>query len=271
MARGQGSITLKRVKEVHNLELVKARDVTHALPRHIHETLCVAIVDSGARECRYKGTRHVISPGQVQVVRPGEAHTCGSAGGRYSYRVICLAEEAVAAVTAAVLPESAAVSFPCQVIDDAELYRLFSAAHDALVCAGGTLEKEAALHRPFARLAGYAPQAAAPRRGGEHRAVNVIRDYLAERYEDDVSINDLALATGLSPFHLIHVFTAAVGMSPHAYLNQVRVSRAKQMLAAGGGLAETALAVGFADQSHFQRWFKKITGVTPGQYAETLR
>ncbi|HWQ62596.1 MAG TPA: AraC family transcriptional regulator, partial [Negativicutes bacterium] len=256
MERGQGTITLKRVKEVHNLELVRATDVAHALPRHIHETLCVAVVDSGARECRYKGSRHVINPGQVQVVMPGETHTCGSAGERYSYRVICLAEEAVAAVTSAVLPKSADVYFPCQVIDDVELCRLFSAAHDALAGAGGTLEKEAALHRPFARLAGYAPgpHAAPSRRGGEHRAVNLIRDYLAEHYEDDVSINDLALTTGLSPYHLIHVFTAAVGMSPHAFLNQVRVTRAKELLAAGGGLADAALAVGFADQSHFQRW-----------------
>jgi AraC-like DNA-binding protein len=133
-------------------------------------------------------------------------------------------------------------------------------------------EKGVISGRPFARLAGYATglQAAPPRRDGEHRAVNVIRDYLAEHYADDVSINDLALATGLSPYHLIHVFTGAVGMSPHAYLNQVRVNRAKELLAAGGGLADAALAVGFADQSHFQRWFKKIIGVTPGKYAETL-
>jgi AraC-like DNA-binding protein len=65
---------------------------------------------------------------------------------------------------------------------------------------------------------------------------------------------------------LIRTFTRTVGMPPYTYLTQIRAERAKERLAAGRPAAETALAVGFADQSHLNRHFKKLTGTTPRLY-----
>jgi AraC-like DNA-binding protein len=76
----------------------------------------------------------------------------------------------------------------------------------------------------------------------------------------------LALLTGLNRAYLIRSFTRSVGMPPYTYLTQIRVDRAKERLAAGGTPADTALAVGFADQSHLNRHFKKLTGTTPRLY-----
>ncbi|NEQ55828.1 MAG: helix-turn-helix transcriptional regulator, partial [Leptolyngbya sp. SIO3F4] len=53
---------------------------------------------------------------------------------------------------------------------------------------------------------------------------------------------------------------------PHAYLNHVRVHQAKRLLASGHSITDAALSTGFADQSHLHRHFKKMVGVTPGQY-----
>lgn len=270
--RGQGMLSLQRVEELHNLELITARDVAHTLPRHIHETLCFSFVDSGARDCRYKNGHYVITPGQVQIIPPGETHTCSSAGGRYSYRVICFNDAFMADFTANWF-EQPVRNLACRrfVIDDAELYGLLSKTHDLLVGTGRTLESETMLIMTLAHLSGYfAAEVKADRSGGESRVVQQVKDYLAAQFSHNVSINDLSLITGLSPYYLIRVFTAAVGLSPHAYLNHIRVSRARRLLEAGRRLADAALAVGFADQSHFQRWFKKIIGITPGQYRQTL-
>jgi len=73
----------------------------------------------------------------------------------------------------------------------------------------------------------------------------------------------------LSPFHLARLFKQVLGVSPHQYLIQVRVNSARSLLSAGSGersLAEIAAAVGFADQSHLTRHFKRITGITPRQF-----
>jgi len=81
-----------------------------------------------------------------------------------------------------------------------------------------------------------------------------------------VSLEDLAAAAGLSAFHLLRVFKKATGLTPHAWLTQLRVERARHLLLAGVTPAETALATGFYDQSHFTNTFRRFMGVTPRRY-----
>jgi AraC family transcriptional regulator len=78
----------------------------------------------------------------------------------------------------------------------------------------------------------------------------------------------VAAAVHLSPFHLARQFKQFTGATPHRYLVQVRVNAARSLLSAGSGqrsLAEVASAVGFADQSHLTRQFKRHFGVTPSR------
>ena len=60
-------------------------------------------------------------------------------------------------------------------------------------------------------------------------------------------------------------------MPPHTYLTQIRINYAKRLLRAGVPLAEVAILVGFADQSHFTKHFKRIVGVPPGLYAQSSK
>ncbi|MBI1877856.1 MAG: helix-turn-helix transcriptional regulator, partial [Chloroflexi bacterium] len=72
--------------------------------------------------------------------------------------------------------------------------------------------------------------------------------------------------SNLSPFHLLRAFRAELGLPPHAYLTQIRIERAKALLAQGWPVAQVAFETGFADQSHLTKRFKGIVGVAPGQY-----
>jgi AraC family transcriptional regulator len=100
------------------------------------------------------------------------------------------------------------------------------------------------------------------------RAVVQAVDFIHDNYAMDLSLSDIAAAAHLSPFHLSRIFKKATGITPHQYLLQVRVNSARALLTAGAGdrsLAEVAAAVGFADQSHLTRHFKRMLGVTPRQ------
>jgi len=106
------------------------------------------------------------------------------------------------------------------------------------------------------------------RMGSHPRAVAEAARFIQENYARDVSLSDIAEAVHLSPFHVARLFKQALGVSPHQYLIQVRVHSARSLLSAGSGersLAEVASAVGFADQSHLTRHFKRLLGVTPKQ------
>jgi AraC-like DNA-binding protein len=158
--------------------------------------------------------------------------------------------------------------FPHPVVRDDRLAATMRQLHNALAEPAPRLERESRLLTVLVavvrRHAAERPPARAT--GAEPRAVTWAREFLEANAAEDVSLAQLAEAAGLSPFHLARVFREAVGLPPHAYLDQVRVERAKRLLAAGLPIARAAAEVGFADQSHLTRRFKRLVGVTPGQY-----
>ena len=79
----------------------------------------------------------------------------------------------------------------------------------------------------------------------------------------DVSLERLAQAAGLSAFHFARQFKTTTGLPPHAWVARLRLERASRLIRTGAPLAETALACGFYDQAHMTNAFRKGLGVTP--------
>ena len=94
----------------------------------------------------------------------------------------------------------------------------------------------------------------------------VARDYLHAHVYEDIGLDDLAQACGVDRFRLTRAFKAAFGLAPHAYLIQLRLAKARQLLARGESPAQVASALGFADQSHMGRWFRRAYQLTPAHY-----
>jgi AraC-like DNA-binding protein len=142
--------------------------------------------------------------------------------------------------------------------------------HQAVTSPASALQRQQVLVTAAVALAReYGRSLASPRRDAppEHRAVRRAQDYLHAHPTDPVTLRDLASASGLSMYRLARNFRAETGLPPHAYHTQLRVLRAKQLLAAGHGIAETAAECGFFDQAHLTNRFKRLVGVTPGSYA----
>ncbi|MFZ2161491.1 MAG: AraC family transcriptional regulator [Sideroxyarcus sp.] len=108
-------------------------------------------------------------------------------------------------------------------------------------------------------------------RAQDHRAIIRAKSYLYEKFYTPVTLDELSKVAGLSRFRLVHAFTRTVGLSPHAYQIQIRMERARQLLRQGMLGAQVAAALGFADQSHFIRHFKRIMGVVPREYNNRAR
>ena len=108
-----------------------------------------------------------------------------------------------------------------------------------------------------------------PRPGdrAEHAAVRRARRHLQERWDRPVALAELSAVAGLSRFELVRRFRAQTGLTPHAFQLDLRIGRARALLAAGTPPALVAAECGFADQSHLTRTFKRAVGVTPGRYA----
>ena len=102
--------------------------------------------------------------------------------------------------------------------------------------------------------------------GREPLAVRRAKDYLAAHVDEQVELETLAQAAGLSPFHLIRVFRKATGLTPHNWLVDRRVHLACDLLRAGMSATQAAAQCGFSDQSHLTRVFKSQLGITPGRF-----
>ncbi|MDX2229527.1 MAG: AraC family transcriptional regulator [Leptolyngbyaceae cyanobacterium bins.349] len=91
-----------------------------------------------------------------------------------------------------------------------------------------------------------------------------VTDYIHEYLERDLSLAELANLVQLSPYHFARLFKRSTGLSPHKYLLQCRIKRAKQLLLERElSLAEIACVVGFSSQGHLNYHFKRLVGVTP--------
>jgi AraC-like DNA-binding protein len=120
---------------------------------------------------------------------------------------------------------------------------------------------------PCVSLAGSERQALP----NEHPAVKRAKEYLQASYAKEITLQELAQEVGLSSFHLARIFRQAVGLSPHAYQTQLRLARARTLLAQGYEVGYVATEIGFFDQSHLTNQFKRFFCMTPGSYRKTAR
>jgi AraC-like DNA-binding protein len=108
--------------------------------------------------------------------------------------------------------------------------------------------------------------------GPEHRgltrgSLKRIEEYVRANLDSTLDIDELAGLIRMSPSHFTRSFSKTVGQTPHRYVIQCRVEKARELLTATDlPLTEIALTTGFSDQSHFSRRFQELTGFPPGAY-----
>ena len=237
----------------------------HDFPRHYHDGLMVSVTDSGVQEVEYKGTSYVAGAGQIVAVPAGEVHavrTLSAEGWRY--RVFTVPYTLISLP----LGQLRHGFVSPVVIDDSELAQQLRAAHVAFACTSTSLEREerllSALALFFARHVKPATAVVSSLRSP--RAVRRAVEYLSEHCDRNVALSELAAAAELDGFLLTREFTRSMGIPPHAYHLQQRIRAAQSRLAMGESVTDVAQQLGFSDQAHLTRLFKRLVGVTPGHY-----
>jgi AraC family transcriptional regulator len=100
--------------------------------------------------------------------------------------------------------------------------------------------------------------------------LQLVTNYINEHLEQELSLEELAAIAQLSPYHFCRSFKRSTGLTPHQYVIRQRVERAKLLLKDGKmGISQVAVACGFTHQSHLNRHFKQLTGVTPKIFSKS--
>src|SRR5215475_1436166 len=260
---------------VAGVDLLRARFITHRYGRHAHETYTFGLIESGVEEFEYGAEVFRAGPGAVALLNPEVVHTGHAATATgWSYRVLYPEVAVVTDIAEQLGWRRGTPLFPQTVVYDERSAALLRSAHRAAEH-GDQLASSSLLTTAFAGLltahasvdgamsGSISPRPAVRRAPASMRA---IADLLENRLLDPPALAELAAMTGLSQFALLRAFRAETGLPPHAYLNQLRVRRARTLLDHGVTPAEVAFETGFADQAHLTRHFKRVIGVPPGAY-----
>ena len=260
------------------VEATSARFLRHRFRPHTHETIMLGLIEAGTKAFKRERKTWVAPPGAVSIVNPGELHTGERvAGDELLYRAIYVPPALLAqAVGVDGAPSHAtSIDFAPGVVIDLHIARLLRAAHEALVRQNTRLGRETLLLLALSELVSRygtrrfgKPARTLPFAPSHVRTAQRIID---QRYVEELAISDLAAVANVSVYHLMRQFRHYVGMPIHAYQLQKRIESAKVFLRKGERVANVALEVGFADQSHFSKRFKDFVGATPAAYQRDVR
>lgn len=256
------------IPEFNNLELFRAKAIHHTYTRHSHAGYSIGIIEDGVGGNFYQGSTYLAPPSSIIFMNPEEVHTGYAVNDlpltyRMLYPSVNLIQELIGEMQTYKF-----AYFKEAVVQDKTLARNICYLHTVLEKCHDCLEKQSLLVEVFSAVfCRYADTKIKPAKlGNEQRIVSSIKDYLQDNFRSNISLKQLADLTNLNRSYLIRVFRKAVGMPPYTYLNQIRVEQAKLLLMQGTAIADVAAAVGMSDQSHLNRHFKRIVGITPGRF-----
>ncbi|HWF84316.1 MAG TPA: AraC family transcriptional regulator [Vicinamibacterales bacterium] len=236
---------------------------------HSHDAIVVAATVSGHSFYTSRGRSSEATSSTLLVFNPAEPHAGHMRGsGYWEYRAFYLTQPALQRL----LPTIGLTRVPGFVhneIAHRDLIQAFIAAHRECE-AGDPAAARERLIDACGRLFAHGRDAADATTGAcaDRTAVDRALATIAERFNDRLTVDALAAAAGVSPFHLIRQFNRHTGMTPHAHIVRARMHDAIRRLRRGAALSDAAVQAGFYDQSGFTHHFRRAYGITPGQYVK---
>lgn len=251
------------------VEAMYARFRTHVYPLHSHDAYSFGVTEGGAQAFRCRGAQRVSAEGMVMAFNPDDPHDGHAASDLgYEYRMLHVRESLVREVLCDATGRSAAMPlFDDPVVTDAPLAAAVRTLHSAVAERDELAYDESVRRLVVAMVRRRATRTATVRATD----ANVERARARLLADPHVTADELAAVAGCSRFSLYRGFRAAYGLSPSQFRRQAQLRNARCDIASGRALADIAASWGFADQSHFTRWFTKVYGITPGTYRAAIR
>ena len=250
-------------------QVLDGRDVSYAL--HSHEEWSIGAILNGQSEFLCADRRHMVESGALVMMNPNVVHACNpSQNSPWAYYMMHLDK----AWLARLLHESKVRNTAhwqdslLDTLTDDVFYTDFLNLCESLMSEEiSANEKEQVLKTYFVDLFSYLDSSVA---GAEKQRLTHKLDHVAEYLHhhclDETPIDEISGQFGFSAAYFVRAFKRHFNMTPHAYRLNRRVQLSQQALKEGQSIVDVAQAVGFSDQAHFQRVFKKRVAATPDQY-----
>jgi AraC-like DNA-binding protein len=245
-----------------HLGMLQARATARHFDAHLHDTFSVVVIKKGCAHVRSARWSGVVNAGDVFFFNPYEVHGAMSAAGNVDYETFYPSMDCLRSAIRA--NDVGSIHIQTDVLTGAretrDLIDLLSNQLPAAAAVRAKLE-DILLICTYSVEESFSPSVEIVR-----RACQLIRADCTRA----VRTNDLAREIGVHESHFIRAFTTTIGLPPQTYIRQVRVAEAHGLIQAGHRLSDVAQILGFCDQAHFTREFKKVFGVAPGEMSRGI-
>jgi len=238
---------------------------------HSHDEFSFGVIDKGsAKYINLNKTQRIVK-GDTVLINPSDIHSCNPDNGDWSYRMLFVDTHWVGNLQTEFweAQNTDYQTFKNYFETEKSFYKQFSHLFSLLINETNALQAESQLILFLKRC--FKEKKVS--KNSKHKTIKSedyrlrrVNELLMDELATNHSLSDLSLESGLSRYHLIRCFKEVYGLSPHALQLDERIKKAKVLLKAGHALLDISNNLGFADQSHFQRNFKKRMALTPKQY-----
>ena len=248
--------------------LHKAHFNNFGFDKHVHEDYTIGLIQEGIMDAFLDGSKQKLNKTTIITINPDETHACqtqSKIGYKHysiylkpsfvktlsnenfigeslyfkkgSYSDELLADKLINIINQNEHNLTSKIDFECELIDSLNQLLLSNA--------NTSIQKNLTAH---------------------DKIVNRAKEFINDNLALDLQLNDISDELDISKYHFLRLFKEKTFLSPHSYLMFKRIEKSKQILQKGESLINTAYICGFNDQSHLNKRFKLITGMTPGNY-----
>ncbi|MFA0888176.1 MAG: AraC family transcriptional regulator [Synergistales bacterium] len=255
-----------KIKYLTGMDFLTASLLQNREGCHMHHGFTISIVEKGILPLNFKNMQMTLKPGEFLLLGPEVPHgfCYPLAQGDCAYRTVFLKESIMPKALASQLSnEKSTISK----FSDHDLWEHFQNVQDGVE--SGSVTDIDSIVKMTEFILGKMPQNKICSFLIRSSHIRTIKKYLQENFTSVPNILYLSEIADISPFYLMRLFKEEIGLSPHAYINQLRVNMAREMIDQKIPFLKITYDLGFSDQSHFSKTFLKITGVNPVQYAKS--
>ena len=229
-----------------DIEVVYCKNSFRSYSEHNHVSVFTfGLVLEGCIELNRKSQQIICSAGDFFIIPPYEPHA------------ICVKETGYTLLTACINKEFVNEYDSVNIVATL-LELLYDPVRKKLISTDQITSLSDVIDLLFASIIGFSFSI--------DKTIDSAKNILEKEPEHNLHIEQLSKQVFVSKYHLIREFKEQIGLTPHQFQMQNRIRKAQHLLKEGKPITEVALVTGFYDQSHFNKWFKRVVALTPSEY-----
>lgn len=272
MMKQDNQFQFVKSQHLEQVTVLQAKMNDFSYGKHAHEEYSFGVTLAGRQDFFSSGAFHRSNPGNIIAFNPGEVHD-GHSGvdDTLQYRMLYIhPDQLEPMLTSAGVKQSRDFQIAETLLDDPQLRQ--SILNLSLLIENKTkdkLQQECALYQLAVLVAQRYGEFSPDRLERKvDRLIRQARDYIHDHLLDEITLDEISQQANLSKYHFLRMFRQQFGITPHQYILNCRINRAREALDSGTSLDDVVFDYGFTDLSHFNRRFKPIYGMTPRQYQQ---